>query len=43
VREKDPSTKVYIVRSGEFAVFKTTEMFPIDKIAEKDEKEKHYL
>ena len=43
VREKDPSTKIYIVRSGEFAVFKTTEMFPIDKMAEKDEREKHYL
>ncbi len=34
---------MFIIRSGEFAVYKTTEMFPSDKAAEKDEKEKHFL
>jgi CRP-like cAMP-binding protein len=43
VKEKDPSTKVFIIRSGEFTVYKTTELFPNDKFAEKEEKEKFTL
>ena len=43
VKEKEPSTKVFIIRSGEFTVYKTTELFPNDKLAEKEEKEKFTL
>jgi hypothetical protein len=31
------------VRSGEFAVFKSTQLFQGDKMAEKEENDKQYL
>jgi CRP-like cAMP-binding protein len=43
IRETEPSTKVFIVRSGEFAVFKSTQLFQGDKMAEKEENDKQYL
>jgi len=30
ISEDSPATKVFIVRSGEFAIYKMTEKFPVD-------------
>jgi CRP-like cAMP-binding protein len=40
VKEDDQTDKVFIVKTGEFAVLKSTDRFPIDKNTLKDEKEK---
>ncbi len=43
IAEDSIANKVYIVRSGEFAIYKMTEKFPVDPEAEKEEKEKMTL
>lgn len=40
ISEDSPATKVFIVRSGEFAIYKMTEKFPVDVEVEQEEKEK---
>lgn len=40
VKEDDPTDKVFIIKTGEFSVLKSTDRFPVDKKALKDEKEK---
>ena len=43
IAEDSPATKVFIVRSGEFAIYKMTEKFPVDHKVEQEEKEKMTL
>ena len=43
IAEDSPATKVFIVRSGEFAIYKLTDKFPVDRKEEQEVKEKMTL
>ncbi len=43
IAEDSPATKVFIVRSGEFAIYKLTDKFPVDHKEEQEVKEKMTL